>query len=119
MVDQLIAPNGAEAEPVAPQQTRRVVALPLPAPYDMYTVQAWINYPRKLAKELGSGDAERIQAALQRIIVGHDLTDFDGRPLPPVEDAAFFDEISDELLVLILRAVQENMGKLAPTSGTR
>jgi len=108
-----------QAQPQPIRQARRVVPLTLPAPYDGYRVEAWVNYPRALLKALTSGVESQIEGALAQIIQAHDLTDFDGTPLPPATDPAFYEAVSDDLLVTILRAVQEQVGKLTPTSGSR
>jgi len=97
---------------------KRIATLPLPAPYDDFTVTAWLNYPWALRSDLLSGDEAKARAAFDQILVGHDLVDFDGTPFP-AGGSAFYDAIPEDLLKVIYQTIQTNVGKLAPTIAAR
>ena len=98
---------------------KRIVTFPLPAPYDDFSVTAWVNFSQELAEELRSQDIKRGQAALLQIVCGHDLVDFNGKPFPPADDPRFWQEIPNDLAAVIVNAINSQVGRLTPTNAAR
>lgn len=109
--------NGAH-EPPARRLPRRVERVRLPAPYDDFSVTAWLNFPRSLIVRLQAlprdtpeGDAEAGRL-IGQIVIDHDLVDFDGAPYPPTTDPAFWEEIPPDLQAILISEVFGRVGKV-------
>lgn len=98
---------------------KRIVSIPLPEPYQDFSITAWLNFPRTVKDDLNSGVEERVRAALMQIVVGHDLVDYDGRSYPPASDPEFWSEIPNDTGLVIVTAVNGQIGKLSPTNAAR
>lgn len=122
------AKNGAEAisAPSIVTIPRREVWLEMPAEYGEAGMKAkiWVNYPRRLAGEIASGDLERIRAAMQTICLEHNgwhQEDEHGTPVPmPQFGAAEFwdlcpDELAGSLMALIFAESTKLPSSLRPT----
>ena len=96
---------------------KRIVPLTLPAPYDDFHVTCWINAPRSLWLEAQSGDEQRTAAALQQIVLDHDLVDFDGVAYAPAASAEFWEQIPTEVGIVIIQAIQSATGVLSKVNG--
>lgn len=109
------AANGtAVVRPLGPQIQRRDAWLDLPQDeYPGFRVKVWVNYPRRLATEIGSGDEARMRAALLEIVTEHNgWCDYDGQPYPPATDPAFWTAIPDELAAVAIVSIREAAGLL-------
>jgi len=96
---------------------KRIVKFALSEPYEDFTVTAWINFdPRLLLKAVT--EEERI-AALQKVILEHDLVDFDGEPYPPSSDPEFIRQVPDDVLRFIMAGVEAQKGHLPTKPATR
>lgn len=106
--------------PVAPRRVlpKRIVKLPLPEPYNDFSVTAWLNHPPSVRAGMRSLVEAEARAAFKEVLVAHDLVDFDGEPYPQAGDE-FYDAISEDLLRVIYLEIIGNVGKLVPTSGGR
>lgn len=95
---------------------RRVVEVSLPEPYACFTVRLWINLPQSLWREMMSNDLDTCAAAFGKMVVSHDLVDFDGNPYPPGGSPDLYRELPTELVRVIndLRVAQ--IGRLNPPS---
>jgi len=116
---------------------KRTVVITLPDPYQDFHVTAWVNFPQKMlndmqelakkariaakAAEDADGDTDApvdeetqsgIALLLRQIVLGHDLVDFDGQHYPPATDPALYDVIPTELMVVVLREIIGQVGKL-------
>lgn len=104
--------NGQAPGPSIP---RREVWLTLPGDYREFRVLVWRNFPQRLKRELTSGDTERILTAMTLIILEHNgWIDDAGEPFPPANTQAFWEEIPDELAMLIMNRILEET-KTLPT----
>ncbi len=117
-----IEPTAPASAPVAlapsgPQVRKRLEWTDLPdeaqESYPGFRVRIWANYRRSLTAEIGSGDADRLRAALVQIIVEHNgwLND-EGQPYSPASDPRFWDEIPDELAAVLIVLVRRASTKL-------
>jgi hypothetical protein len=97
----------------------RIVTLPLPEPYQEFSIEAWINFPQSLMQGMASGDEARIMDALTQIVVSHDLVDFDGQPYPQASERAFWEAIPTDLAMVIMQAINDQVGKLPKANGAR
>ena len=116
---------------------KRTVSITLPEPYQDFHVTAWVNFPQKMlndmqalakkariaakAAEDADGDTDApvddetqsgIAVLLRQIVLGHDLVDFDGQSYPPATDPTLYDVIPTELMVVVLREIIGQVGKL-------
>lgn len=91
---------------------KRIAELTLPEPYNEFHATCWINAPRSLWLEATSQDEATVTAALQQIVVGHDLCDFNGDPYPPADDPEFWNLIPTEVGAVIISAIQSQVGRL-------
>lgn len=125
---------------------RRIVALPLPAPYDDFHIRCWANFPQTYvadaqkhfegilpAEEEGIEPEERarrveayaeterrVARQMSEVLIAHDLCDDDGIPLPPSDDPKFWLFLmGHELRDVIFTEIRGQYGKLTPTKGTR
>lgn len=100
------------AEESVRRMPKRVVEVALPAPYDVFHVRLWVNFPPAFKEQLLSRDIEVCAAAFSQMIVEHDLVDFDGESLPPPGDPALYRALPDELIGVLFRAQLAEIGKL-------
>lgn len=114
--------------PVMPGRTEKW--LTLPPPYGdtdpPMKVLVWVNYPNRLADDLGSGDDDLIYGAWAHIVVAHnDWCDEDGKPLPALvrgdADALkrFWGLIPNECAQAIATLVQQAAGKVSASLTNR
>lgn len=131
-----------EPRPGDRRMERRIVAIRLPGDYSIMSVTAWVNFPnslldkmRKLARDarkrsvenrqkmeddpdwLGDDEDEDdsqagIAALLSQVIVSHDFVDFDGHAYPPADDMDFYKQAPNDLLLVAMKAIMEQVGKL-------
>jgi hypothetical protein len=99
---------------------KRIAELTLPAPYDDFHVTCWINAPQSLWRDVTGNDGttdgtKRAVAALQQIVVGHDLVDFDGEPY--ADGDTFWNDAPSEVGALIVQAIQSQIGVLSKPKG--
>lgn len=113
-----IEANFTVAAPPKRVLPRRYKTIHLPAPYQDFTIEAWMNAPKHLWREVNSKDEARTLAALMQIVTDHDLVDFDGNPYPPASERAFWDEIDNDLGAYIIQTVAGQIGKLDPPSAS-
>jgi len=101
-----------------PAMPKRIVKIDLPAPYDCFACEVWVNIGgEERAAFTEATNPERFHAAFGRMVVSHDFCDFDGKPLPPGGDPALYPALPDELAQLIFRGRAEQVGRLTK-SGT-
>ncbi len=92
----------AQAGPVLLKMPRREREVTIPE-YEGFTARLWVNYPKRLQNDLKSGDADKLRAALQQIVVSHNgWCDEAGEVLPQPSAPAFWDAIPDELAAALL-----------------
>lgn len=98
------------------KRPKRIATLRLPEPYNVYTVRAWINMPQALFDDLRTMDPEKVAHVTQELIVEHNLTDFDGNPLPPAGDPALHAALDLDIYQAIWLARNAEVGRLDPPS---
>ena len=99
------------------RRPKRVATLRLAPPYDVYTVRAWINVPESRFEELrASPTTEVVARFVADVIVEHDLTDFDGAPLPPAGSLDLAKVLDGDIYSAIMQARQAEVGRLDPPS---
>ena len=98
---------------------RRIVHLQLPEPYSLFTVDLWVNIPQSLWRDLMSNDLDACAAAFGRVVVSHDLVDFDGAPYPPGGSPDLYRELPADLVRIIADLRTAQIGKLSPPSAGR
>lgn len=125
----------------APRMQKRIVDIRLPGDYSMFTVTAWVNFPnslldkmQKLARDARKRSVVRrqrmeddpdwldddeeedaqegIAALLSQVIVAHTFADFDGVPYPPATEMQFYKDAPNDLLLVTMKAIMEQVGKL-------
>lgn len=109
-----------ESAPTAPAPVspglripRREVWVDLPEEYPGFRVQFWVNYPRRIAIGLGSGDEAAVTQALREIVIAHNgWLDEEGNPFPSPQTAEFWDQIPNELASSLLILLNDTAGKL-------
>jgi hypothetical protein len=82
------------------KRPKRIATLRLAEPYSVYTVRAWIN----------------LSPALLAEIVEHNITDFDGNPLPPAGDPTLYAALDPDIYQAIWLARNAEVGRLDPPS---
>lgn len=95
---------------------RRIAEVQLPEPYDCFTVHLWVNTPQSLWRDLMSSDLDTCAAAFGRIVVSHDLVDFDGAPYPPGGSPDLYRELPTELVRVINDVRVAQIGRLSKGS---
>lgn len=105
-----------------PKKTGRIE---MADPYAKYWVTAWINPKRRLFRDLNSGDEEKSDAALAKMIIDHNLTwSSDSDPDAEEQHAAgdimpkplTYDALGDleqDLYMMIGRGIGEAVEKMA------
>lgn len=102
------------------KRPRRVATLRLAPPYDVYTVRAWINVPQARFDEMRANPTPEIVARfVADVIVEHDLTDFDGTPLPPAGSLSLAEVLDGDIYSAIMQARSAEVGRLDPPSAKR
>ena len=92
---------------------KRTVTLPLPEPYQDFTATLWVNIPQQLWREMMGTDIEACAAAFGKMVVSHDLCDFDGAPYPPGGSPDLYRELPAELVRVINDLRVGQIGKLS------
>ncbi len=112
------APVSPLPPPAAPmvRMPRIVEWLDVPE-YPGFKARCWINPPKRLAADINSADEPRVRAVLKEIILEHNgWADDTGVPLPPAQDAGFWDELGGHLMTCLMAAIAQraNQPPLAP-----
>lgn len=108
-------PDEAPSPIAGYRPTRRYVELDLPEPYEGVHVTVWANAPLSLRMRLVKPESDEDLAAVWgQIVVGHNLLDFDGKPLPPATDPDFYYQMPGDLMPLLLQAILDQYGRLSP-----
>ena len=96
------------------RMARRESRVEMPAPYDGFAFQLWVNAPQRLWNEVASGDDERGKTALMQLVSEHNggLLDFDGQPLPPASEKGFWDAIPTEMLAAMIVLANAEIARL-------
>lgn len=96
-----------------PRVQRREVWVDLPPEYEGFKFRMWVNAPALVWNEIWSGDNDRIEAGLRKIVLEHNTwCDFDGHPYPPVSDTLFWELVPTELVSCIIVTAQTEIGRL-------
>jgi hypothetical protein len=98
------------------KRPKRIATLRLAEPYSVYTVRAWINLSPALLAELRTMDPEKVAHVTQELIVEHNITDFDGNPLPPAGDPTLYAALDPDIYQAIWLARNAEVGRLDPPS---
>lgn len=91
-----------------PRMPRRTKWLDLPDEYGEagMKLHCWVNYPARLGQDIDSGERERVFPALYQVVLGHNgWVGDDGAVLPAVNTQQFWDDISTELALTVLRLI--------------
>ena len=90
---------------------KRIEWIDLPEPYAGGAVQAWLNYP--------SVPGTSSMDVFTRIVLDHNLCDFDGQPYPAGGTPEFGAAIPADLWHIIWGAVMGQVGKLSKANAGR
>lgn len=75
--------------------------------YPTFQYYAYLNFPQRLLLDVQSGDAERSEAALKKIIREHNgWKDDEDNPYPPAQDDGFWEAIPTHLAIRVIRSLQ-------------
>lgn len=99
----------------APQIQRRTVWADLPAEYEGFKVEVWVNAPTKLWTSMQNpetSEAEKQEAASKLIIAHNGWLDFDGNEYPPPSEAKFWEDIPTELAACVFATAYLEMQRL-------
>lgn len=95
------------------------VEISLAGRYQGMTFRIQADYPSRVGNDLRSGDQERLRKALQYIVLQHNgWRDREGM-LPSPDTDEFWDRLSETVMVAMLRAIGEEVGKVYSSLGLR
>jgi len=112
-----IPETAAEPTPLRHYPPRRVVRIDLPGEWEGFYVVAWVNADwqrRQRILTLKDKSEDEVRAVVKDFILDHNLTDFDGEPLPKVGEDGFFERVPSDALAVIFQEVLGQFGKLTP-----
>jgi hypothetical protein len=84
----------------------------LPEPYEDKFLLMWVDFPRKLAREVDSREEGRVLAAAKKIILGHNSWADEEGILPHPGDDDFWERLAPRVTVHVIRSIIRVMIKL-------
>lgn len=100
-----VAGSPAPAGPRLPRLVREVEIEP--ELYPGFRATLWVNFTRRVAQGIESGDQETAAEALRQIVVSHNgWCDEDGTPFPDAQAPDFYDAIPTHLAACLVAAIR-------------
>ena len=106
-----------EAPAPARRLPKRIVKVQLADPYAIFSAEVWVNIPPPLWADLLSNDLATCATAFDRLVISHDLVDFDAQPYPqPDGQGSLYRALPNDVIAAIIQARNAQVGKLSPPS---